>query len=52
VTTSAKFLKIWAKWRRTFAESHEDLFLEVIPKEVLLEKMFAQNLAQNFFGQV
>jgi len=34
------------------AESHEDLFLEVIPKEDLLEKMFAQKVAQNVFGQV
>jgi len=34
------------------AESYEDLFLEVIPKEDLLEKMFAQKVAQNFFGQV
>jgi len=34
------------------AKSHEDLFLEFIPKEGLLEKMFAQKVAQNFFGQV
>ena len=36
----------------TLAESHEDLFLEVIPKEDLLEKMSAQKVAQKFIGQV
>jgi len=40
-----KSLKIWAKWRLKFAESHEDVFLEVIPKKVFMsvwEKIFAQ----------
>jgi len=40
------------KWRSTFAKSHEDLFLEVIQKEGLFEKMFPQKLTQNFFGQI
>jgi len=35
-----------------FAESHEDLVLEAIPKEGLLEKRYAQKMTQNFVGQV
>jgi len=38
------------KWHPTFAESHEDLSVKVIPKR-LLEKLFAQKVAQTFFRQ-
>ena len=62
VKTFAKTLIIWAKmvpnvvWfekkqRLTSAESHEILFLELIPKEGLLEKMFAQKWSKNFSGK-
>jgi len=40
------------KWRPALAETHKVLFLEVTPKERRLEKMFAQKMAQKFFGQI
>jgi len=61
VKTFAKSLIIWSKWRPIWLDLKKMApnvcritwrpFSEVIPKEGLLEKIFAQKVAQNFSGK-
>jgi len=42
---------VWKKWRQTCSESHEDLFLEVIPKTVVMRNSSHKKWPKNFSGK-